>query len=102
MKAIKHITDDMLEEVHDAKHRVERAIEFQPLYPDIAAREIEIAKQELSHAEKDHAAVKELIEEFRKNKGEPPQYMMELWEEKHMHYMKKFSHVKCMIEMFNK
>lgn len=52
MKAIKEITDDMLEELHDAKHRIKRAMEFKLLYPDIARRESEIAAQELTHSEK--------------------------------------------------
>lgn len=102
MKAIKHITEDMLEEVHDAKHRIERAIEFKPLYPDIARRESEIAAQELVHSEKDHNSVMELIEEFKKTKGDPPEYMLEFWKEIHKCYMEKYAHVKHMIELFNK
>ena len=70
MRLIKDITDDMLEEVHDAKCRAERAMEFKPLYPDIAQREIDIAAQELTHAEKDHKSAMDLIEEFKKTKGE--------------------------------
>lgn len=102
MKLIKDITDDMMGEIHDAKHRAERAMEFKPLYPDIAQREIDIAAQELTHAEKDHKSVMELIEEYKKNKGEPPEYMMEYWNEKHEDFMEKYARVKCMIELFNK
>lgn len=102
MKAIKEITDDMLEELHDAKHRIKRAMEFKPLYPDIARRESEIAAQELTHAEKDHASAVELIEAYKKSKGDPPEYMLEFWKEKHEHYMEKYAHVKCMIELFDK
>lgn len=102
MKAIKEITDDMLEELHDAKHRIKRAMEFKPLYPDIARRESEIAAQELTHSEKDHASVVELIEAYKKSKGDPPEYMLEFWKEKHEHYMKKYARVKCMIELFDK
>ena len=102
MKAIKEITDDMLEELHDAKHRIKRAMEFKPLYPDIARRESEIAAQELTHSEKDHASAVELIEAYKKSKGDPPEYMLEFWKEKHEHYMEKYAHVKCMIELFDK
>lgn len=102
MKAIKEITDDMLEEIHDAKHRIKRAMEFKPLYPEIARRESEIAAQELTHAEKDHASAVELIEVYKKTKGDPPEYMLEFWRERHEHYMEKFAHVRYMIDMFSK
>lgn len=102
MKLIKDITNDMMEEIHDAKHRIKRAMELKPLYPDIAQRESEIAAQELVHAEKDHKSAVEMIEEFKKTKGEPPEYMMESWEEKHEDFMEKYARAKCMIELFNK
>lgn len=102
MKAIKEITDDMLEEIHDAKHRIKRAMEFKTLHPDIAQRESEIAAQELIHAEKDHKSVVELIEAYKKTKGDPPEYMLEFWKEKHEHYMEKYACVKYMIELFDK
>ncbi|MDE6598768.1 MAG: hypothetical protein K2K34_01640 [Oscillospiraceae bacterium] len=102
MRLIKDITDDMMEEIHDAKRRIKRAMEFKPLYPDIAQRESEIAAQELVHAEKDHKSAMELIEEFKKSKGEPPEYMMEFWKEKHEDFMEKYAHAKCMIDLFNK
>ena len=75
MKLISEIIEDMMEEVHDAKHRIERAGELKPLYPDIARRESEIAEQELVHAEKDHKSVVEIIEEYKKAKGDPPEYV---------------------------
>ncbi|MDE6746911.1 MAG: hypothetical protein K2J72_09790 [Oscillospiraceae bacterium] len=102
MRLIKDITDDMMKEIHDAKHRIKRAMEFKPLYPDIAQREIDIAAQELTHAEKDHKSAMEMIEEFKKTKGEPPEYMIEFWKEKHEDFMEKYARAKCMIDLFNK
>ena len=102
MKIINEIIDDMMEEIHDAKHRIERAGELKPLYPDIARRESEIAEQELINADKDHKSVVEIIEDYKKTKGDPPEYMLEFWKEKHKHYMEKYAHAKYMIDMFNK
>lgn len=102
MKVIKKITDDMLGEIHDAKHRIKRAVEFKPLYPDIAQRESEIAAQELTHAEKDHKSAVELIEAYKKAKGDPPEYMLEFWKEMHEEFMEKYARVKRMIELFDK
>ena len=71
-------------------------------YPEISKREYEIAVQELSHAEKDHASAVELVTKYRKEKGEPPAYMLEIWGEKHSHYIEKHARVKCMIDTYAK
>ena len=96
------IIEDMLEELHDAKHRIKNAYNYKAEYPEIAKREYEIAVQELAHAEKDHASAVELVEKYRKEKGEPPAYMLEIWEEKHEKYIDKHAIVKCMIDTYTK
>ena len=102
MKMIAKIVDDMMEELHDAKHRIKNAYSYKSEYPEIAKREYEIAVQELAHAEKDHASAVELVTKYRKEKGDPPAYMLEIWEEKHSHYIDKHARVKCMIDTYNK
>lgn len=102
MKMIAKIVDDMLDELHDAKHRIKNAYNYKSEYPDIAKREYEIAVQELAHAEKDHASAVELVNKYAKEKGEPPEYMAAIWEEKHAHYIEKHARVKCMIDTYAK
>ena len=102
MKMMSRIIEDMLEELHDAKHRIKNAYNYKAEYPEIAKREYEIAVQELAHAEKDHASAVELVEKYRKEKGEPPAYMLEIWEEKHEKYIDKHAIVKCMIDTYTK
>lgn len=102
MKIIKEIIDDMMNEVDDAEHRIKRAAEFKPLYPEISRRESDIAVQELTHADKDHCSVTELIEEYKKTKGTPPAYMLEFWKNEHDEYMERYARVKSMIDMFNR
>ena len=34
--------------------------------------------------------------------GEPPAYMLEIWEDKHNHYIDKHAIVKCMIDTYAK
>ena len=99
---IAKIIDDMLEELHDANHRIKNAYNYKSEYPDIAKREYEIAVQELAHAEKDHASAVELIAKYTKEKGEPPEFMREIWEEKHEKYIDKHARVKCMIDTYAK
>ena len=102
MKMIANIIDDMMEELNDAKHRIKNAYNYKSEYPEIAKREYEIAVQELAHAEKDHTSAVELVTKYRKEKGEPTEYMAEIWEEKHSHYIDKHARVKCMIDTYNK
>ena len=102
MKMIAKVIEDMLEELHDAKHRIKNAYNYKAEYPEIAKREYEIAVQELSHAEKDHASAVELVEKYRKEKGDLPEYMAAIWEEKHERYIDKHAIVKCMIDTYTK
>ena len=99
---IAKVIEDMLEELHDAKHRIKNAYAYKSEYPEIAKREYEIAVQELAHAEKDHMSAVELVAKYAKENGEPPEYMREIWEEKHEHYIEKHARVKCMIDTYAK
>lgn len=100
MRVIKEIMDDMMDELADAEHRIKRAAELKPLYPEISRRESEIAAQELTHADKDHSSITELIGEYKRTKGDPPDYMLEYWNSEHDRYMEKYAQVKCMIDVF--
>lgn len=102
MRVIKEIIDDMMAELSDAKHRIKRAAELKPLYPEISRRESEIAAQELTHAEMDHNSITELISEFKRTKGDPPAYMLEFWNLEHNRYIEKYAQVRCMIDAFGK
>lgn len=102
MKLISDLADSMADEVHDAKHRVKAAIEVKAEHPEIAKRHIEIAVQELAHADKDHTSAVELITAYRRDNGEPPADMLAIWNEKHEKYMDKYARVKTMIDTFSK
>lgn len=99
---IAKVVDDMLDELHDAKHRIKNAYNYKSDYPEISKREYEIAIQELAHAEKDHASAVELIAKYKREKGDPPAFMLEIWEEKHNHYIEKHARIKCMIDTYAK
>ena len=56
----------------------------------------------MAHAEKDHMSAVEFVNKYAKEKGEPPEFMREIWEEKHDKYISKHAHVKCMIDTYSK
>ena len=44
----------------------------------------------------------ELIAAYKKEKGEPPVCMMEMWNDKHDKYIEKYAIIKHMIDLYNK
>ena len=102
MKILMDVMDDMCDELHDAKHRIKRAYKMKVEHPELAKREYEIAVQELQHADKDHLSATELIAAYKKEKGETPVYMMEMWNDKHDKYIEKYAIIKNMIDLYNK
>lgn len=101
MKILRDIICDMDEELHDAKHRIKRAGKMKLVSADIAKRELEIAQQELQHAEKDHMSAVELITAYKKN-NDMPEIMSEIWNEAHDKYIEKVAKLKIMIETASK
>ena len=100
MKIIANIVESMDDELHDAKHRIKSALCHKTEYPEISKREYEIAIQELSHAEKDHASAVELITAYKKTRGDAPEFMQKMWDYEHKKYMEKYAHIKYLIDMY--
>lgn len=65
-------------------------------------RKSEIAAQKLVHDEKDYKPAVGMIEEFKKTRVEPSEYMMEFRKEKHEDFTENYARAKCMIDLFNK
>jgi Mn-containing catalase len=87
MKLIKCLSELIEEELHDADKYIDLAMQWKQDEPDTADLFYELSTEEMGHMEKLHEEVSELIEEYRKEKGEPPKEMMVLYEylhEKHI------------------
>ena len=87
MKIIKCLSELIEEELHDADKYIELAMKWKADEPDTADLFYELSGEEMGHFEKLHEEVKELIEEYRKEHGEPPKEMMALYDflhEKHI------------------
>ena len=88
MKIIKCLADKIEEELNDARAYIELAIKWKEEQPETADLFYELSKEEMGHMEKLHEEVQDLIEDYRKQTGEPPKDMTTLYEylhEKHMH-----------------
>ena len=60
---------------------------------------IELANEEIGHAERLHKQVVSLISEIQ---IETPKFMQELWEEKHIELITKTAELKTKIELYKK
>ena len=87
MKIIKCLAELIEEELDDANKYIDLAMKWRKEEPDTADLFYELSTEEMGHSEKLHEEVQELIEEYRKEHGEPPKDMMVLWDylhEKHI------------------
>ena len=87
MKIIKCLSELIEDELHDADHYIDLAMRWKADEPDTADLFYELSTEEMGHMEKLHKEVTELIEEYRKEHGEPHKEMMVLYEylhEKHI------------------
>ena len=87
MTIIKCLSELIEEELDDACKYVDLAMKWKQDEPDTADLFYELSLAEMEHMDKLHNEVVELIDEYRKNNGEPPKEMMVLYEflhEKHI------------------
>lgn len=94
MKIIKCISEKIEEELHDADAYIDLAMRWKTEEPDTADLFYELSLEEMGHMEKLHEEVAELIEEYRKEHGEPPKEMMVLYEYLHEKHIAEATHIK--------
>ena len=87
MKIIKCLSEKIEDELNDAQAYIDLAMRWKTDEPDTADLFYELSVEEMGHMEKLHKEVSELIEDYRKEHGEPPKDMMVLYDylhEKHI------------------
>ena len=94
MKIIKCLSELIEEELHDADKYIDLAMRWKSEEPDTADLFYELSTEEMGHVDKLHEEVKELIEDYRKEHGEPPKDMMVLYEYLHEAHIKTATNIK--------
>ena len=87
MKIIKCLSEKIEDELQDAADYIDLAMRWKQDEPETAELFYELSTEEMGHMEKLHKEVSELIEEYRKEHGNPPKEMMTLYDylhEKHI------------------
>ena len=100
MKIIKCLSELIDEELHDSDKYIELAMKWKQEEPDTADLFYELSTEEMGHVDKLHEEVTELIEEYRKEHGEPPRDMMVLYEYLHEKHIGTATQIKVKQAMY--
>ena len=100
MKIIKCLSEKIDEELHDASEYIDLAMKWKDDEPDTADLFYELSTEEMGHVDKLHEEVQELIDEYRKQHGEPPKEMMVLYDYLHEKHIQTATHIKVKQGMY--
>lgn len=100
MKIIKKLSEMIEEELEGAESYVECAIKYKAEHPSLANVFYDISVQEMHHVSMLHEQVAKIIEEHRKEQGDPPVVMMAIWEWEHERHIKESKEVRQLQEMY--
>lgn len=94
MKIISVLSEKIEEELEDACSYIDLAMKWRNDEPDTADLFYELSVEEMGHMDKLHEEVTELIEEYRKEHGEPPKEMMVLYDYLHNKHIAKATQIR--------
>ena len=100
MKIIKCLSELIEEELEDSKKYIDLAMKWKTEEPDTADLFYELSIEEMGHVDKLHQEATELIDEYKKEHGEPPKDMMVLYDYLHEKHIGKATQIKVMQGMY--
>ena len=100
MQLISNLSDMIEEELNDAEKYIRCAIDKKDTYPDLATAFSKISAEEMGHVEILHKQVASIIDEYRKEHGDPPEKMLGIYEYLHKKHIAHANEIKVLQALF--
>ena len=100
MKIIRCLSEKIEDELNDADEYIDLAMRWKTEEPETAQVFYELSLEEMNHVDKLHKEVTEVIEDYRKEHGEPPKDMMTLYDYLHEKHIGKAPQIRVKQGMF--
>lgn len=100
MKAIKHIVEDIQEELEGAEHYAKLATQYKDTDKTLADMYVKLAEVELGHVNLLHDQAVRIIKEYKASGKESPAVMQTVWDCEHEKYVDTTAMVKQLIAMY--
>lgn len=99
MKEIKHIVENIREELEGAEHYAKVAAKLKPTNPTDASVYADMARQELGHVDNLHKMAVRAIEKKKMDGVSTPPAMQAVWDWEHEKMMEEVAHIKTLLTM---